>query len=458
MRRLLYLIALFIMIILLSASLRMGQGPSFVNNEVLVRFKPATSSQSISAMAANVRARILSTTPAIRMYRLQLDGTLSVEEAVRQLQALDQVELAEPNYRVKASAVIPNDASFTKLWGLNNSGQTGGLADADIDAPEAWSMTTGSASILVCILDSGIDYFHADLKGNIYTNPGEDAWSDPNNPASGNKLDDDGNGLIDDWKGYNFSTDNNDPYDDNGHGTHVAGIIGATGNNTLGVTGVCWQVKLMGIRFLNSSGDGNVGDAIEGIEYAVMMGARIINNSWGGSDKSVFLEEAIKFAHSRNVLFVAAAGNNGVNTDLYPEYPACFNVDNVISVAASDHGDQRALWGDNGDNTDDCGFSCANAVAAVPGSNYGAATVDLAAPGKEIYSTVPGGYAVFSGTSMAAPYVSGAAALLLARNSSLTNLQLKQRLMDGVDQLTAFNGLSVTNGRLNVQKSLAGLP
>jgi len=307
-------------------------------------------------------------------------------------------------------------------------------------------------------MDTGIDYRHVDLKANAYTNPGEDPWSDPNDPATGNKLDDDGNGLIDDWKGYDFHAKDNDPYDENGHGTHVAGIAGAVGNNSLGVTGVCWQVRLVGIRVLDSSGDGNVGVAIDGIEYAVGLGARILNLSWGGPDKSIFLEQAIDYAHNHNILVVAAAGNDGVNADVSPQYPACLALENIVSVAATDHGDQRALWGESDDNTDDCGFSCSNALAAVPGSNWGATTVDLAAPGKEIYSTVPGGYAVFSGTSMAAPHVSGAAALLLARDPGLTDLQLKQRLLSSVDPLLSFNGLSVTGGRLNLQKALAGLP
>ncbi|HQI50350.1 MAG TPA: S8 family serine peptidase, partial [bacterium] len=391
-------------------------------------------------------------------YRLRLIGTISVEEALGRLRALDQVELAEPNYRVSAFGT-PNDPSFSKQWGLHNTGQSGGLADADIDAPDAWETATGSTSIIVGIVDSGIDYRHPDLRANLYTNPGEDPWSNPDDPTTGNKIDDDGNGYIDDWKGYNFYTDTNDPYDENGHGTHVAGIVGAAGNNGVGVSGVCWQVRLLPLRFLDASGNGNVGDEIEAIEYGVRTGVRDFNNSWGGADKSTFLEEAVQLAHDHNALFVAAAGNDGVNTDTTPEYPACLQIDNVVSVAASDQGDQRALWGDdNDDNTNDCGFACSNAVAAVPGSNYGPASVDLAAPGKDIYSTVPGGYAVFSGTSMAAPFVSGAAALLLARNFSLTDLQLKQRLLSSVDPLSAFSGLTVTAGRLNLQKALAGLP
>ncbi|HNW58821.1 MAG TPA: S8 family peptidase [bacterium] len=457
MRRLLYVIALFMLALVLSAALRSPRSASYVVDEVLVRFKPGISSQAVSTLAAVVQARVMAFTPALRMHRLRLAGTIGVDEAVRRLQALEGVELAEPNYRVHAFAV-PNDPSFSKLWGLNNSGQTGGSADADIDAPEAWEVATGSPTVLVGIIDSGIDYRHADLQANLYTNPGEDAWSNPNDPSTGNGIDDDGNGLIDDWKGYDFYTDSNNPYDENGHGTHVAGIVGAVGNNSLGIVGVCWKVRLLGIRFLDASGNGNVGDAIEGIQYGVQMGVRVFNNSWGGADKSTFLEQAVELAHTHNALFVAAAGNDGVNTDTSPEYPACLETANVISVAASDHGDQRALWGDdNSDNNNDCGFSCSNAVAAVPGSNYGPQSVDLAAPGKDIYSTVPGGYAVFSGTSMAAPYVSGAAALLLARNPTLTDLQLKQQLLNSVDPLSAFSGLTVSGGRLNLQKALAGV-
>ena len=457
MRRFLYLIVLFIFFLMLAGALRSPQGPAYLADEVLVRLRPAVSTQALTALAAQVGGRPVAFSPAVRMHRLRLEGPLGVEEALKLLRAEARVELAEPNYRVKAS-VVPNDPGFSRLWGLNNTGQSGGQADADIDAPEAWNLTNGSSAVLVGIIDSGIDYSHADLRANLYSNPGEDAWVNPNDPSSGNGRDDDGNGLIDDWRGYNFLAANNNPYDDNGHGTHVAGIVGAAGNNSTGVTGVNWNVRLVGLKFLNDAGDGNVGDAIEAIEYAAAIGVQILNNSWGGPDKSTFLEDAIRYAHSRGILFVCAAGNNGVNTDATPEYPACLTVENVMSVAASDHGDQRALWGDDGESNDDCGFGCSNAVAAVPGSNYGATSVDLAAPGKDIYSTVPGGYAVMSGTSMAAPYVSGAAALLLARNPGLTNLQLKQRLISSTDALAAFSGLSVSGGRLNLQKAVAGLP
>lgn len=455
MRRFLYVIGLFIVFVMMSAAWKSPRSSQFVDGEILVKFKGTVSAQSRETIVSSLGARTVARVRSIGVQRLRLTGDMSVQSAIDQLYQSGAVDYAEPNYLVHAS-IIPNDTQFAQQWGLRNTGQTGGLSGADIDAAPAWDTITGTASVLIGVLDSGLDYRHADLRNNLYTNPGEDPWSDPNDPSTGNKIDDDGNGLVDDWKGFNFLTDNNDVYDDNAHGTHVAGIAGAVGNNGQGVSGVCWQVRIMGLKFLNTAGDGNVGDAIEAIEYAANLGVDILNCSWGGPDYSETLRNMVSYANGQGVLLVAAAGNGGVNTDDSPEYPACFEVANVISVAASDAGDQRAVWGDENENTDDCGFSCSNVVAAVPGSNFGATTVDLAAPGKDILSTVPGGYAVFSGTSMSAPYVSGAAALVLARNPGLTPSQLKQRLMNTVDKVSAFSGLCVTGGRLNLQKALAG--
>ncbi len=455
MRRLLYVIGLFVVVVMMSAAWKSPRSSQFVDGEVLVKFKGTVSAQSSESIVSNLGARTMARVRSIGVQRLRLPGDMTVQEAIEQLYKSGAVEYAEPNYLVRAS-IIPNDTQFGQQWGLRNTGQTGGLSGADIDAAPAWDTITGTTSVIIGVLDSGMDYRHADLKNNLYTNPGEDPWSDPNDPSTGNKIDDDGNGLVDDWKGFNFLADHNDVYDDNAHGTHVAGIAGAVGNNGQGVSGVCWQVRIMGLKFLNAAGDGNVGDAIEAIEYAANMGVDILNCSWGGPDYSETLRNMVTYANGQGVLLVAAAGNGGVNTDDTPEYPACFEVPNVISVAASDAGDQRAVWGNENETTDDCGFGCSNVVAAVPGSNFGVTTVDLAAPGKDILSTVPGGYAVFSGTSMSAPYVSGAAALVLARNPGWTPSQLKGRLMNTVDKVSAFSGLCVTGGRLNLQKALAG--
>ena len=456
MRKGLYVIGLAVLTFVLSAAFNSPGSPEYVKGEVLVKFKSEVSTQAVQALLADVGAQTIETISAIGVRHLRISEQMNVQEVVDKLNAAPGVEYAEPNYIYRAF-LQPNDPSFHQLWGLENSGQTGGLEGADISALEAWDITTGSEEVIIGVIDTGVDYKHEDLADNIYTNPGEDAWAIPNDPTSGNGVDDDGNGKIDDYKGWNFVNDTNDPYDDNMHGTHVSGTIGAVGNNGKGVVGVNWHVKIMPLKFLAADGQGDTGDAVKAIIYAADMGAKILNNSWGGGGYSRTLEDAIKYANERGVLFVAAAGNEGVNTDNVPNYPSNYEVPNVISVAASDHGDQRAMWGDGGGGGDDCGIICSSAQAVTPGSNYGPKTVDLAAPGKEIYSTVPGGYRTLSGTSMATPHVVGAAGLLLAKDPSLTHLQVKERLLSTVDKLSSFQNIVVTGGRLNVAAALAGL-
>ena len=237
-----------------------------------------------------------------------------------------EVQYAEPNFIYKTQLVpnpiLPDDPNFAKQWGLHNTGQTGGINDADIDAPEAWNITTGDEKIIVGVIDTGIDYNHEDLKDNIWTNPNE---------VAGNNIDDDNNGYTDDIRGWNFAYNNNDPMDDAGHGTHVAGTIGAVGNNGIGVVGVSWKVKLMALKFLNSSGSGYSDDAAKAVHYVTNNGVRITNNSWGGGPSSNTLREAIQTAQNLNILFVAAAGNSTSNNDRIPSYPASYNFDNIIS-------------------------------------------------------------------------------------------------------------------------------
>ena len=241
---------------------------------------------------------------------------------------------------------------------------------------------------MVAIIDTGIDYTHPDLAANIWTNPGE---------IAGDGIDNDGNGYVDDVHGYDFVNNDGDPMDDHFHGTHTAGTVGAVGNNGVGVTGVNWQVKLMALKFLGASGSGSVSGAVSALEYAVTMGVRLSNNSWGGGGYSQALYDAIKNSQVIGHVFVAAAGNSGVNSDLQPAYPASYDLDNIISVAAIDSSDNLASF-----------------------SNRGVVTVDLAAPGVAVLSTVlGGGYASYSGTSMATPHVTGAAALALGLSSGL---------------------------------------
>ena len=380
--------------------------------------------QHLNALGATVRRQLRGTSvyvvalrsPALSDY----DATLAALERSPSL-----VTIAEPDFIVHAvgAPVIPDDTSFGQLWNLHNTGQSGGTADADIDAPEAWSVTTGSANVVVAVIDTGTDLTHPDLAPNLWTNPGETA---------GDGIDNDGNGYIDDMHGWNFVAGNNSPNDDHGHGSHTAGTVGAAGGNALGVTGVCQTVRLMPLKFLSASGSGTDSDAMEAVIYATENGAFLSSNSWGGGPNDPLMQEAILAADTAGVGFVAASGNSGVNGDLYPEYPASYEAPNVISVAATDRTDALAWF-----------------------SNYGAQSVHLAAPGVQVYSTtMSGGYTTMSGTSMATPHVSGAAALLKAANPALTFSQIKAMLLSQTDAKASLAGKTITGGRLNVAKAL----
>ncbi len=367
-------------------------------------------------------------------WHIKLAKGTDLQQAMATLSARPDIEFVEYNYEVRA-LLTPNDPHFDSLWGLHNTQQSGGLFDADIDAPEAWDNNTGDANIIIAVIDTGVDYGHEDLAGNMWTNPGE---------IAGNLIDDDGNGYIDDVHGYDFTNTDADPFDDHGHGTHVSGTIAGIGNNGIGVAGVSWNAQIMAVKFLGAGGGGNISDAIDSIIYAVNNGAKILNNSWGGGGFSQAMLDAIDAANDAGVLFVAAAGNNGRNNDASSFYPANYAAPNVVSVAATDHNDQRATF-----------------------SNYGANTVHLGAPGVNTLSTVPtgscsmcasGGYRNASGTSMAAPHVSGAAALILDREPMLSIGDLKSRLMDSTDQIPALSGITLSEGRLNIATALAFNP
>jgi subtilisin family serine protease len=323
------------------------------------------------------------------------------------------VRFAEPDYELTAD-VIPNDPSFSQLWGMTKIG-----------APTAWDTQTGSASVVVGVIDTGVAYNHPDLASQMWTNPGE----------IGNGVDDDGNGYVDDVHGINCINGSGDPNDDNDHGTHVAGTIGAAGNNGVGVVGVNWDVSIMALKFLNRRGSGYTSDAIECLDYATRMGVSVTNNSWGGGGFSQALYDAINRARTAGDLFMAAAGNSGENTDSSPHYPSSYNLDNIISVAATSSSDILASW-----------------------SNYGSTSVDLAAPGVSILSTVKsGGYSSFSGTSMATPHVAGAAALLWAQDPTLAAAQVRSTIFNTVDPLASLAGKVVTGGRLNLAAAIASL-
>ena len=341
------------------------------------------------------------------------------------------VEYAELDHVVRVM-LDPNDTHFQNgnCWHVNNYGQAGGIAGADIDAREAWNIRTDASSVVVAVLDSGARFAHQDLTANLWRNPGE---------VSGNGLDDDGNGYVDDIYGINAIANNGNPSDDNGHGSHVAGIIGAVGNNNAGVVGVCWRVQLMICKFIDSAGNGWISDAIQSIDYARSKGAKVINLSWGDPDyNSQALYDAIASARDAGIIVVCACGNESLNNDLTPLYPASFSLNNIISVAATTRRDELAS------------FSC-----------YGPSTVDLGAPGDTIASCGNDSntsYQYRSGTSMAAPAVAGACALVWAQFPSDNYNQIINRILNNVDSLPALAGKCLTGGRLNLNKALAGAP
>lgn len=358
---------------------RISPHPShhFVPGEILVKFKEGIPSRIKAHTHLQLGTSPIKSFPALGVQHLRLPSTVSVEEALRLYRQNPDVEYAEPNYIIYSCQVFPNDPPFDPgdpnygiLWGLHNFGQAvgmkSGLPGADINATDAWEISTGAEEVVIAVIDSGVAYSHPDLTSNIWTNPGEDPWSDPNDPTTGNGIDDDGNGKVDDWRGWDFVDGDNDPMDYNGHGTHVAGTIAARGSNGEGITGVMWRAKMMSLRFLNADGMGWVSDAIYAIEYAVEKGARVINASWGTPSFSQSLLGAIRLCRDMGVLVVAAAGNSAANTDSSPFYPASYAPLNIISVAATGQMDNLTSF-----------------------SNWGPSSVDVAAPGVTIYSTWP---------------------------------------------------------------------
>lgn len=388
-----------------------------------------------------LKARALAPTGKGRLLMLESvvdpDRSLDAEARVARLakhlsrlRATGRYAYVEPDYVVQASA-LPSDGALADgtLWGLVNTGQSGGVADADIDAEMAWDITTGSSSVIVAVIDSGIRATHQELASRMWVNPGE---------IAGNGIDDDGDGYVDNLHGIDAFNQDGDPTDDNDHGTHVAGTIGAAANDGHPHVGVAWNVRLMACKFLGADGSGYVSGAIDCIDFAVANGARVLNNSWGGGGYSQALHDAIVAARDAGVLFVAAAGNESSNNDTRPAYPASYAVDNILSVAALDRSDHLASF-----------------------SNYGSSTVHLGAPGVDIYSCVSDAddaYASFSGTSMAAPHVSGAAALLLARWPDLSLVELRTRLLASTVPVSELSGRVTTGGRLNAHQALTIQP
>jgi len=366
---------------------------------------------------------------------LLLKSDKSVPQMIERLKGNPNVAKISPNY-IRRELIIPNDIYFDDQWGLYNSGQvvdgnykTQGIAGADIDAVEGWDITTGSSNVVVADIDSGIDYNHPDLKNNLWKNPGE---------IPNNRIDDDGNGYIDDVYGIDTVNNDSDPFDDNGHGTFTAGIIAAEGNNNIGIAGVCWHCKIMAVKALDSNGIGYDSTIIEAINYIINMKKKYhinivaINASLGGYGNDEILKDVIKAAGDAGILFIAAAGNESNDNDINPLYPASYDLPNIISVAASNSSDSLASF-----------------------SNYGKATVDVMAPGVNVLSTYydssGAGYAFADGTSVAAPFAAGVAALVASKYTAESALEWANRIDSGAKPIAANKVLS---GRLDLYGAL----
>ncbi len=409
----------------------LSEARSFGRPEVLVKFKPGVTQEAIARITSTFNDRVedrIENAPGWESID-DLDDA-NADAIVAKYSSLPEVEYAEQNYEISLDSVdnpiLPHDPQFNDQWALANSGQRGGKQGADISATLAWSISTGTDNVVVAVLDSGVDYTHEDLASNMWVRPASMA------PYQDNEL-----GTIDDVNGYNAIDSASDPMDDNGHGTHCAGIIGAEGENNLGIAGVNWKVQIMPLKFMNAGGFGTTKDAIEAINYVIDrkkagVNVRIISASWGSTQKSRALGEVIRKAYENDILFVAAAGNASTNNDRAPHYPSSYDVPNVVSVAAMDRHDQLAKF-----------------------SNYGEKSVAIAAPGVEILSTWLGNqYEEKSGTSMATPVVAGVAALILAESPRLSVDDLRKKLMDATDPIVALKGKTVSGGRINAAKAL----
>ncbi len=410
--------------------------PSDGPPEVLVKFREGVSEETVKAITAKLHDRVEDEIEAVAGLAAidDLDNR-EAELIASEYRRLPEVEYAEPSFEISLEHggggfkhLHPNDPRFGDQWALANYGRDGGKDGADISAMRAWSTTTGSDEVVVAVLDSGVDYTHRDLVNNIWVRP-----------VQIKQYEDREIGAIEDTSGYNAIENSGDPMDENGHGTHCAGIIGAEGGNEIGISGVNWKVKIMPLKFMNKNGFGNTKDAIEAINYVINrkragVNVRVISASWGSTVRSKALEDVIRKAYEADILFVAASGNASANTDQSPHYPSSYPVANVISVAALKRDDQLASF-----------------------SNYGAKSVHVAAPGAGILSTwLDDEYEERSGTSMATPVVAGVAALILSKRPKLGVDELRSILLKSVDKVPALTGKTVTGGRINAAKAVGG--
>lgn len=401
----------------------------YVPNELIVKFKEG-SFQTMGVLNS-LQAQPVTTFRASGAMLVRFPKVVDVKQMMHAMTMNSEIEYVELNQVYHLNA-MPNDPEFDKLYGLHNEGKTGGALDADIDGPEAWEVTRGSRDILVGVIDTGVDYTHPDLVDNIWSNPGETGVDADGNDKATNGIDDDGNGYIDDHRGWDFFNDDNDPMDGHSHGTHVSGTIGAVGNNGIGVAGVNWEVSIVGLKIFSDAGRTTADAIVRAIEYGTTLGIDMSNNSWGGGGFSQPIKDAISEANDAGIFFIAAAGNSRNNNDTRAYYPANYELDNIITVAATDHNDRLASF-----------------------SSYGSQTVEIAAPGVNVYSTTPGGrYGNMSGTSMATPHVTGLMALVKSQYPDADMMALRDRVVNTGDRIDALSNRVMSGARINALNSL----
>lgn len=411
-----------------------GTPAAFRPERILVQPKPGV---DLSPLHTALGVRVLRTFPAIgNLQVVQLGEGANLAEVIASYQQSGGARYAERDFILRLQAE-PNDFRYLNgdLWHLRNSGMFGGTVGADIKAPEAWDLQRTASDIVVAIIDTGIRLSHEDLAPNLWVNPGESGRGLLGLDRQHNLLDDDQDGYVDDVHGINAILGTGLPLDDHGHGTHVSGIVGGAGNNGVGVTGVAWRVQLMACKAFDALGNAAISDLVTCIDYAREKGASVINASWGdGGFDSAALHDAIVSAANAGIIFVAAAANHNSDNDVSPIYPANYALPNMIVVAATDRNDNRAAF-----------------------SNYGATTVHLGAPGAPVFSCWNGSdndYRYYEGTSMAAPQVAAACALVWSQNRNQTFDQVIRRVLTAVDPIPSLAGITVTGGRLNLRKAL----
>lgn len=398
-----------------------------VPGEFVVKLKPGMMRMSAQTLSQQLKGFVTQKISGQDIVVVKKAVFETNDSAIKALNENSMVEIAEPNFIYKINKA-PTDPLYIQTWGLANIGQADpknqvGVAGVDINAEKAWEIQTGTREKIIAVIDTGIDFTHPDLAENMWVNEAEQ-----NGKAD---VDDDNNGVVDDIFGYNAITGTGNMKDDQGHGSHCAGTIGARANNGIGVAGVNWNVRMMGVKFLDKNGSGSLADAIKAIDYATKMGANVMSNSWGGGGFSQTLMDSIKRSNEAGAIFIAAAGNEYNNNDSSPTYPSTYQVENVMSVAAIDNRGAKADF-----------------------SNYGKKTVHLGAPGVNVMSTTGGSYKSFSGTSMATPHVAGVAALLWANEPNLTAAEVKARLVATARPLASMKGKTRTGGIVDAYGAL----